>query len=183
MKTPYVLWLDGTIKINGTDAATLDTSDGPVEIEMGVEQVAAAGSRGVDTHLDVTKADFKITVTGTFFDMQILSELLGFAEANGTLDDGLTSSKNFSLNSNASSLIRPYVEFLVQGNKHGSENPGNANLPYRVEIWAARAQVEGAVTLPLSKSEHTKVKLTLKVLANIDPSENWFEIRDEELES
>lgn len=183
MKRPSVLWLDGTIKINGTDAATLESSDGPVEIEMGVEQAAASGSRGVDTHLDVTKAEFKITVTGTFFDMQILSELLGFTPATGTLDDGMTASKNFSLNSNASSLIRPYIELLVQGNKHGTENPGNANAPYRVEVWAARAQVEGAVTLPMSKSDHTKVKLTFKLLANVDASENWFEIRDEEQES
>lgn len=183
MNRPSVLWLDGTIKINGTDAATLQQSDGPVELNIAVEQVAAAGSRGVDTHLDVTKVDITATVTGSWFDMQMLSRLLGMSEGTGVLDDGLTPSKNFSLNSNASSLVRPYFELLIQGNKHGTENPANGNAPYRVEIWGSRVQVEGAVTIPMSKSEHTKVKLTLKFLANVDASENWFEFRDEEQES
>lgn len=183
MNIPRVLWLNGTITINGTDAATISASDGPVEVDMGNQQVSASGSRGVDLYTDEVKKEYQITVTGSFFDMRMLEYLEGLVASYGYLDDGVTPSKNYSVDSKCNSISRPYVELLITGHKKGTENPANSNLPYRVEIWASRAKLTGSLNLPMSKSEHTKLKLTFKLHGEQDENAVWFQIRDEEQQS
>lgn len=138
----------------------------------------------MDTHTDEVKKDVNITLTAAFFDMRMLEHIEGLAPSYGYLDDGVTPSKNYSLDSQCNSIDRPYIELLVTGNKKGTENPLNSNLPYRTEVWAQRAKLTGSFTLPMSKSEHTKVKLTFKVHADPDDASVInFQIRDEELQS
>jgi hypothetical protein len=182
MNRPQVLWLDGKIAINGTDVATLSAADGPVEIEMGNQQISASGSRGVDIYTDEIKKEYVITVTGAFWDMQILEYLEGLTKTFGVMDDGVTPSANYSLDSKCNSIDRPYIELLITGCKKGTVNPADG-LPYDMEIWASRAKLSGALSMPLSKSEYTKVKLTFKLHAEQDASAVWFQIRDEEQES
>lgn len=183
MNRPDVMWLNGTITINGTDVGTISAADGPVEIDMGVQQVSASGSRGVDLFTDEVKKEQQITVTGAFFDMKMLQYLEGLVPSYGYLEDGETPSKNYSQDSKCNSIQRPYVELLLHGYKHGTENPDNGNLPYRAEVWASRAKLMGSLTLPWSKSEHTKVKLTFKLHGEQDENAVHFQIRDEEQQS
>jgi hypothetical protein len=183
MNIPRVLWLNGKITINGTDVGTLSAADGPVEVDMGSQQVEASGSRGVNLYIDDVKKEYQITVTGAFFDTGVLQYMEGLAVSFGTLDDGITPSKNFSMDSKVNSIERPYIELLLTGNKQGTVNPSNGNLPYRVEVWAARAKLTGSLNMSMSKSEHSKFKLTFKLLGEQDENAIWFQIRDEEQQS
>lgn len=279
MNRPDVLWLNGTITLDGTDVAVISAADGPVEIDMNMDSVSASGSRGVDIFTDGVKRNVQIVVTGAFWDMRMLDKLEGMRREGGTLDDGATASMNYRLNSEASSLQRPYHELLITGYKKGTSkvvgqvtkvvitaDPSSSNCgfqiddnetitlsgttdeaadtetllaainaqasgvtatyvdegdhslgiylthstsaftltittngsgllatqeligaassrPYKMEIWASRAQLTGALQIGMSKSEHTKVKLTFKLHANEDPATDWFGINDEEQQS
>jgi len=180
MDIPRVLWLNGKITVNGNDVATISAADGPVEIDMGNQQVSASGSRGVDLYTDEVKKEYSLTVTGAFFNTRVLEYLEGLIASYGTLDDGMTASRNLSIDSKANSISRPYVELLITGQKKGTVNPANSNLPYRLEVWASRAKLSGALSLPLSKSEHSKFKLTFKLHGEVDENAVWFQVRDEE---
>jgi hypothetical protein len=183
MDRPNVFWLDGSITLNGTDAGTISSADGPVEFDEAMQQIVSAGSRGVPLHMDEVLCEPTITINDAFIDMRMLEHLNGMAPSYGYLEDGLTPSKNYSRDSNCNSIIRPYAELLVTGNKHGTENPLNGNLPYRLEIWAARAKLSGAFSLGMSKANFTKVKLVFKLFALSDKSSIWLQFRDEEMQS
>jgi hypothetical protein len=189
MDQPRVLWLNGTITINGTDVGTISASDGPVEIDMGNQQVSASGSRGVDLYTDTVKKEYQIIVTGAFYDMQMLQYLEGLAVSFGTLEDGVTPSQNYSMDSQCNSLNRPYVQLLITAQKKGTSNtlvaPSDPRygLPYRMQIWTSRAMLVGSMNIGMSKSDFTKLKLTFKCHGEQDESAIWFQIRDEEQES
>lgn len=183
MDRPDILWLDGEIKIDGTDAGTLSAADGPVELDITPQEVSASGQRAVDTHTDQIKTDVKVTITGVFWDMGILNKLQGLTKAAGTLDDGLSASMNYSLTGTAKAQQRPYVELLITGKKNGTSNPNNGGAPYRVQIWLGRAKLSGALQLIEQKNDHTKAKLTLKGHALTDKNATFLQIRDEELQS
>ncbi len=180
---PDILWLDGEVKINGSDAATIESVDGPVELDITPQEVTAFGQRAIATHTDQVQTDVKMTITGIFWDFKILQYLQGLVKRMGTLADGLASSANYGMTGEAASQARPYFELLVTGKKKGTENPDNGNLPYRVEIWGGRVMLSGALQIIEQKNDYTKAKLTFKFHALEDKSAYFMDIRDEEQKS
>lgn len=180
---PDILWLDGEIKINGNDAATIESVDGPVELDITPQEVTAFGQRAVATHTDQVQTDVKMTITGVFFDFRILQYLQGLVKRIGTLSDGLAASANYGMTGESSAQQRPYIDLLVTGKKKGTANPDNNNAPYRVEIWGARAMLSGGLQIIEQKNDYTKVKLTFKFHALPDKTANFMDVRDEEQKS
>jgi hypothetical protein len=177
-----VYWLDGIVYVDGTDILTIgEEADGPVKIDFEAEQVMHSGSAAVDTIMDEVKLGATLTVTGIPFSTRILENLLGFTKTSGYLEDGSTPADiHAQAGSTGTDLQRPVVELLIRGNKTGSLNP-NTGQAHQVEIWAARAKVQGTPSWSLTKEEHSKVEIVFKLLADPDDrTADWLQIRDTE---
>lgn len=180
----YNMWLDGVVKIDGTDALTINSADGPVKIDQNVSQISHAGSAAVDSQTDETKREYQVTISGVVLNMRQLQYLDGLTKSVGVSEDGATPADLYSLNGQASNVRRPYVELLIQAQFPGTQNPNNSNLPYKCEIWGLRAKLMGNLSWSLDKDNYTKVELTLKMHRDPDDrTANWFQVRDERQQS
>lgn len=190
MQQPEVLWLNGSVMIDQTDAGTIDASDGPVELDLNVQQISAAGGGIVDVFTDEVKNETMVTLNNVYIKTRMLQYLLGMTATYGTMEDGATASRNYSFDAQCGSSDRPYVELLLTAQKKGTSNtmvdPSDERygLPYRYEFWALRAKLQGAFNMSLSNAEYTKVKLVFKLHGDPDDvTATWFQIRDEEQNS
>lgn len=157
----HTYWLNGIVKINGSDLATIEDVDGPVEYLHSTPQAEHAGSRPHPVEVHDVGGRITIKFTATSYKMQQLRALLGYTQGTGKLDDGITDAAKFTVDNHCAFGVRPYIQLLVQGTKSGSCS--------KVEIKASRAKLIGDYSWVLAKEELSKPELEFLILG--DPTD------------
>ena len=166
-----VFFINGVVKINGTDAATINAVDGGVVLTVDQEQKGFAGSAIADGEKHTTKITPKIKISGATFTAAIMEKLAGFNKAAGKMADAATDADVYKV-TGADYFQRPEVDLLIQGvnDKTGKE----------IEIEFPIAVMTNAYELSLKKDDFTKHDLEFEGLVDLDDlTASIFEVRDE----
>lgn len=167
-----IYFINGTVTINGSDAATISAVESSVLLTVKQDQKEFAGSRIASIESHTTKVEAMLKITKPIFKKEILDNLLGMSEGAGVLKDGATVSTNYNMTLN-NYFQRPEISILISGK---DDKTGK-----KIEIEAAKAVLMNDLELLLSKDEFAQPDLELLILGNDDsPDAALFEVRFED---
>jgi len=171
-KKAATYWINGVVKINGSDVATISSVESSVTLTVNQEQKAFSGSRitAIETH--TTKVEGRLKITGAVLNKDMLSKVLGLDKATGTLDDGVTASTNYKTTLKEF-FQRPELEILIEGK---DDTTGLA-----LEIYAPKAVLMSDLEILLSKEDFAQPELEFMALGDDDNLDTEvFEVRFED---
>jgi hypothetical protein len=172
----HTYWLNGIVKINGVDAATINEVDGGVVFSPNMTIVEHSGSRPYPCEVHATGGTPKVKIGQAAFKMQQLVKLLSFTQEVGVLADAITPAALFSFNNGTKAMKAVVVQLLIQGTKSGTNK--------KVEIYAGKAVLTGKYDWSLDKDKMAKEDLEFSLLGDpTDREANVCQIRDEDLGS
>jgi len=172
----HTYWLNGIVKINGVDAATMNEVDGAVVFSPNQSYVEHAGSRPYPVEAHAVSGTPKLKLGQVSFRMQQLVKLLSYTEEVGVLADAVTPAHLFSFNNGTKAMKAVVVSILIQGTKSGTQK--------KVEIYAGRAVLTGKYDWTMDKDKMAKEDLEFSLLGDpTDREANVVQIRDEDLGS
>ena len=173
----HTYWLNGIVKLNGTDLATINEVDGPVEL-LGVPVMTEhAGSRPYAVEAHTVGGRITIKLSASVLKMQQFRVLMGYQQSSGYLDDGITPAAIFSItNCGVTYGKRPVVELLIQGTKSCTGKI--------VQIHAVRAVLISDQSFLMDKVDMAKPELEFLILGDLtDRCAVILSIKDEDLGS
>jgi hypothetical protein len=166
--------LNGIVRINGADLATISELNGPVDLIHHTEITEHTGSRPHPVEANSVSGRITVKLSATNFMFKQLVALLGYTETVGTLDDGITPAAIFSVtNQNATFGVRPVIQLLIKGTKSITAK--------KVEIEAARAILISDFSFNLDKEKMAVQDMTFLILGDTsDRAANVVTIADED---
>ena len=166
--------LNGIVRINGADLATISELNGPVDLIHHTDITEHTGSRPHPVEAHSVSGRITVKITAANFMFKQLVALLGYAETVGTLDDGITAAAIFSVdNQNNTFGVRPVVELFIQGTKSITAK--------KVEISASRALLISDFTFNLDKEKMAAQEMTFLILGDpTDRAANIYTVADED---
>jgi len=156
----HTYWLNGIVKVNGIDLATIEEVDGPVEYLHSTPLAEHAGSRPHVVEVHSVGGRITVKLTASSYRMQQLRVLLGYTQGVGVLDDGITNAAKFTVDNHCDFGKRQVIELLIQGTK--------SMTCKKVEIKATRAVLINDYSWMLSKEELAKPELEFLIIGDPD---------------
>lgn len=167
-----VYFINGTVRINDVDVATISAVDSSVLLKIAQEQKKFSGNRITTIETHTTSVEATLKISKPVLNKSLLEKALGMIAASGTLDDGASASTNYGM-SLATGYNRPEMSILISG---ADDKTGK-----KIEIEAAKCVLTNDIDILLSKEDLAQPELEFLILGDTDnPSTNMFEVRFED---
>jgi len=172
MAKASLYFINGVVKLNGTDVATISAIDNSVLLTIAEEQKEFSGNRITPMEAHTISVRGTLKITKPVLKKEQLAKLLGMDEATGTLSDESTPSTNYKITLNEF-FDRPEVEVLVVGRE---DKTGKI-----LEIATKKAVLINDLELLLSKEDFSQPELEFLILGDDDnPDDEIFDVRFED---
>lgn len=174
MENETTYWINGTVRLGGSDLTTIAEVDNKVNIIIKETQKTFKGSRIMPIRSHTIGVEILLKISKPIFRGAQLDQILGMHKETGTLNDGATASTNYNLTLN-SHFQRAESPILITGI--------NSKTGKKIEIEVKKAVLQNDFDLNLEKENFTQPELEFLVLGDTDNPDVWpIEIRTEDEE-